>query len=245
MAAPFGRGTWARGARWPSPGKGTFECHLSITEMCKVRWLACEVARREVLLLFLATPLLLFPRTWSPAGLAILALIWGCRRLARGSFSSRTATDVPIVLLLVFGCISLVPSVDLALSPNRMSVLILGVALFCGMVNGIDDQRSLQAMGTGLVGLAVAVISLLSTDFEAGRFISLPVVYDHLPPPLIRGLPGSGVLEQYDLVNPRLVAGTLAILLPIPLGYLTLGYKAAAAPWVIIKSYAARCGSHG
>jgi len=191
-----------------------------------VRWFVCEVARCEIVLLCLATPLLLFPGIWSLAGLAILGLTWGCRRVARGSFSSHTAMDVPILLLLVTSCISLVPSVDLALSLNRMCVLVLGVALFYGMVNGIDDRRSLQAVGTGLVlvGLAVSLISLLSTDFRAGRFIELPVVYDHLPPPLIRGLPGSGVLDQYDLVNPRLVAGTLAILLPIPLGYLALGH---------------------
>jgi hypothetical protein len=191
-----------------------------------VRWLACEVARREIVLLCLATPLLLFPGIWSLAGLAIIALTWGCRRVARGAFSARTAMDVPIVLLLVFSCISLLPSVDLALSLNRMCVLVLGVALFYGTVNGIHDQRSLQALGTGLVlvGLAVALISLLSADFQAGRLIKLPVVYEHLPPPLIRGLPGSGVLQQYDLVNPRLVAGTLAILLPIPLAYLALGH---------------------
>jgi hypothetical protein len=133
--------------------------------------------------------------------------------------------DVPIVMLLTMLVVSQIPSLAPQLSLNRMCVYVLGVAVFYAMVNGARDEPSVQRMGLALVliGLAVAVISLLSTDFTAGRLVRLPAVYDRLPPPLIRGLPGSGVIERYDLVNPRVVAGALAILLPVPIAYVVLG----------------------
>jgi hypothetical protein len=186
----------------------------------------CEaVAKRELVLLGLATPFLLFPGLWTPLGLVLIGAAWACRWVARGRLSARTALDVPLVLMLVLLGVSLISSVDLDLSLNRASIYVLGMALFYGMVNGLHSERHIHLMGVALVlvGLVVALISLVSTDFAVGRIVQLPALYDRLPPPLIRGLPGSGVIERYDLVNPRVVAGALAIILPIPLAYLVLG----------------------
>ncbi|HJX38005.1 MAG TPA: O-antigen ligase family protein, partial [Anaerolineae bacterium] len=190
-----------------------------------MRKAAAVVTRYELLLLGLATPLLLFPGAWSPIGLTIIGMTWVSRRLARGRFSPRTALDVPIILVLIMIGVSLIPSVDLDLSLNRACIYILGVALFYGMVNGLHSERRIHLMGVALVlvGSVVALISLVSTDFTIGRIVELPALYDRLPPPLIRGLPGSGVIEAYDLVNPRVVAGALAIILPVPMAYLLLG----------------------
>ena len=102
--------------------------------------LAAAVASREFRLLGLAAPLLLFPGIWSPAGLAIITLAMACRWMAFGRLSARTAMSAPIVLLLVMGIVSLIPSLALDLSLNRLCALTLGVALFCGMVNSIDDH---------------------------------------------------------------------------------------------------------
>jgi putative inorganic carbon (HCO3(-)) transporter len=183
------------------------------------------IARYELLLLAAATPFLLFPGAWTPIGVLLIAVAWVCRWIATGRISARTAMDVPIMLLLIMTGVSLIPSVDLDLSINRLWIYILGVALFYGMVNGLHSERHIHLMGIGLVlvGLMVAVVSFLGTDWEIGILVDVPAIYDRLPGPLIRGLPGSGVLEEYDLVNPRLVAGTLAILLPLPLAYLISG----------------------
>jgi putative inorganic carbon (HCO3(-)) transporter len=133
--------------------------------------------------------------------------------------------DVPIILIVIMLGVSLIPSLDLDLSLNRASIYVLGVALFYGMVNGLHSERHIHLMGVALVllGLLVAVVSLLGTDWKTGALVDIPAVYGHLPGPVIRGVPGSGVIEGYDLFNPRVVAGALAILLPVPIAYLILG----------------------
>ncbi len=190
-----------------------------------MRHLVNVIARYELLLLAAATPFLLFPSKWTPIGVALIAVAWACRWIATGHISARTAMDVPIILLLIMTGVSLIPSVALDLSLNRMSIIILGVALFYGMVNGMPSEAHIHYMGMALVvvGLTVAVVSFLGTDWEIGALIELPAVYGRLPGPVIRGLPGSGVIEEYDLINPRVTAGALAILLPVPLAYLVFG----------------------
>jgi putative inorganic carbon (HCO3(-)) transporter len=203
----------------PVCGRSLTRRYLAIREAINT------IARYELLLLALATPFLLFPGIWTPIGVTFIALAWACRWIASGRLSVRTAMDIPIILLLIMTGVSLIPSVDLDLSLNRFWIYILGVALFYGMVNGLHSERHVHLMGIGLVlvGLVVALVSFVGTDWKIGILVEIPAIYDRLPGPLIRGLPGSGVLEEYDLVNPRLVAGTLAILLPVPLAYLILG----------------------
>ena len=183
------------------------------------------VADHELILLGLATPLLLFPGIWSPLGVALIALTWASRWIAFGHLSARTAMDVPIVLLLIMAIVSLIPSVALDLSLNRLCIYVLGVSLFYGMVNGLHTERDIHHVGIALVllGLAVAVVGFLGTDWEIGKLIEIPAIYGRLPGPIIRGLPGSGVIEEYDLFNPRVVAGALAILAAVPLAYLVFG----------------------
>ncbi len=190
-----------------------------------MRHLINVIARYELLLLAAATPLLLFPGWWSPIGLTVITVTWACRWVAKGQVSARTAMDIPIILLLIMTGVSLIPSVDLDLSLNRMWVIILGVALFYGVVNGLHTERHIHYMGIALVfvGLIVAIVGLQGTDWEIGALIELPAIYRRLPGPVIRGLPGSGVIEEYDLINPRVLAGALAIVLPVPLAYVILG----------------------
>ncbi len=190
-----------------------------------MRNLISRIARYELLLLAAATPLLLFPGVWTPVGVVLIAAAWACRWVATGRISARTAMDGPIILLLIMTGVSLIPSVNLDLSLNRMWIILLGVALFYGMANGLHSERHIHLMGIGLVlvGLGVALVGLVGTDWEMGALIKIPAIYDRLPGPLIRGLPGSGVIEEYDLVNPRVVAGALAILLPVAFAYLVFG----------------------
>lgn len=190
-----------------------------------VRRIAHFVVDHELVFTALAVPPLLFPGRWSPVGLALIALTWVCRWLVHGRPSARTAMDVPIILLLFMTVVSLVPSVARELSLNRLCIYVLGVSLFYGMVNGLHTERHIHYMGIVLVllGLVVAVVGLLGTDWEIGMLIEMPAIYGRLPGPIIRGLPGSGVIERYDLVNPRVVAGALAMLLPVPIAYLVLG----------------------
>ncbi len=190
-----------------------------------MRTVADFVANHELTLLGLAAPLLLFPGVWSVPGVALIALTWVWRRLSRGHLSVRTGMDVPILILLVMAVVSLVPSVAPELSLNRLCLYFLGVSLFYGMANGLRTERQIHYAGIVLVllGLAVAVLSLLGTDWSIGTLIEAPAIYGRLPGPVIRGLPGSGVIEEYDLFNPRVVAGALAIILPVPLAYLVFG----------------------
>jgi putative inorganic carbon (HCO3(-)) transporter len=190
-----------------------------------VRTVASFVADHELIALGVALPVLLFPGVWSLLGVALIALTWVCRWLSRGHLSVRTGMDVPILFIMVMALVGLVPSVAPELSLNRLCLYFLGVSLFYGMANGLRTERQIHYAGIALVllGLAVAVSSLLGTDWSIGTLIDVPAIYGRLPGPFIRGLPGSGVIEEYDLFNPRVVAGALAMILPVPLAYLVCG----------------------
>ncbi|MGH2371426.1 MAG: hypothetical protein ACRDI2_24905, partial [Chloroflexota bacterium] len=77
-------------------------------------------------------------------------------------------------------------------------------------------ERIAVAVVLGL-GVAVAVIGLLGTDWAAAPVWAVPwlgEVYRRLPTTL-GALPGQRLAQATDLANPREVGGTLALLFPL------------------------------
>lgn len=189
-----------------------------------VKRLAARVARVELIPLALAAPFLLFPNRWTLMALGLIALTWLCRVIAFGRFSVPTGMDAPLVLLLLMALVGFWISADPAMSWAKLWGIVLEVALFYGVANGVRSVNGARWMAGLLLAatIGVALLSLAGTDWASVRLIDLPWLYDRLPN-LIRGLPGSGVPVATDLFNPREVGATMAMLLPVPLCLLFFG----------------------
>lgn len=169
----------------------------------------------EAAAFFLAAALLLFPGKAAPLGVVLLAGQAGLRRQRSGRWLPKTSISMPLVLLALTALLGCLVSPAPELSLNRLYVLILGMAAFYTILDwGRKPEQLLQAaILIILLGVGIALISLVVTDFEAGslgksygltsRFVML-----------IR-LPGSGVPNPAEGVNPRGVAGSMAFFIPL------------------------------
>lgn len=168
------------------------------------------VARHELWLLAASAPLLLLPNRWTPLALGMILLTWGCRRVAWGAFTVHTPADAPLIFLGGMALVGLFAAVDLPASMGAFWQLVLGIALFYGLANGVRDQAGMRRLAWGLVaaGLALALLTVFGTDWRNVRLVSLPALYD-LFPQVLRALQDNGGF------NPRVTGMALAILLPV------------------------------
>ena len=125
--------------------------------------------------------------------------------------------DMPLALLLLMAIASLFPSVNLSLSLPVFWRILLGEAIFYGLVNGIRQERHLRLLTGMLVlgGAGLALFFLAGTDWSAVRLIRLPI-YQYLPS-LIRDI------EDSEAFNPRVAGMALVTLLPVPLSLSLFG----------------------
>lgn len=123
--------------------------------------------------------------------------------------------DLPLVFLAGMALVGLGISIVPELSLPRMGALMYGLLVFATLRSALELRRQAKwiAAGLALLGLGLAAVSLLGTNWDMVRMLDLPWLYERLPS-LIRGLPGSGVDQASDLFNPRWVGMTMAILAP-------------------------------
>ena len=182
------------------------------------------VADHELWVLVVAAPFLLFPNRWTPLVFVLIPLTWLCRVVAFGRFTIRTNMDVPMAILMIMAVVAYAISVDPATSRVTFWGIVVELAIFYGMLNGLRNERHILRMAGVLLLfiIGVALASLVATNWDAVRLVDLPMIYDRLPR-LIRGVSGSGGRGAGDLVNPRKVGATLSMVLPIPVALLIFG----------------------
>jgi hypothetical protein len=182
-----------------------------------VKAAAAWIADRELWLLLLIIPLLVFPVSVLPfVAVGLTALVWACRWVARGRPSIGTAFDGATLILLIMTGVGRAVSVDPALSQSKVWGMVLGFVVFYAVANGVRGESQIVRGGVvlGVLALALAVASFLGTDWSNVRLVTIPAIYDNLPT-LIRGLPGSGVPRSSDLFHPRQVGAMMGLLLPV------------------------------
>jgi len=189
--------------------------------LARFRRVATWVAERELWLLAIAAPTLMFPEILPKAavvaGLILLSLLWLVRWVARGYATVRTPLDVPILGLVAMLPVSLYASVNLQLSLPKLTGIILGVATFYSIVNTVRTKRGIWLIAGLflLAGVGVSLLSLIGTDWIATKFPIFAPIYKRIPQ-LIRGLtrsPGGGF-------HPNEVGGTLILFIPLALSLL-------------------------
>lgn len=168
----------------------------------------------ELVILIAVSPLLLWAGPWSAVRLLAIGGVWLWRRATLGRFTISSGIDAPLGLLLLLALAGLGVSPDRSRSLPALYRLVLGVALFYGLVNGVTSQRVARqvVIFLSLGGMTLALVGLVATDWERVRLIPLPI-YGHLPRILLD-------VGDRELFNPRILGMTLGMLLPLPLALL-------------------------
>lgn len=162
---------------------------------------------------------------WLPWAALMMALFWGIRWLAWGKPSLRTPADVPLLILT-----GLIP-VNATISPlpetsiPQLFRLLVGIGLFYALVNASRNHWLAQPKTlTWLVWLlafgsvALACSSLFSVEWATYKLPFIPQsVYSFTQ------------IWVGDTIHPNVLAGTLALLLPVILGWLL--FSGRAVPW--------------
>lgn len=178
---------------------------------------AAWIARYELGLLVVATPLLLFPGRWTLAGLAIILFTWCARWVATGHPTVRTGLEPPIALLAIMTLVGLGVSAGPVSSQAALWRMVLGLAWFYGLANLSPNAVSLRrlnwlwiALGAGLLLLVVA-----GTDWQNTRLAPL-AIYAKIPQFNLNARLGT-------LGNPRGMGMALALVIPMLLAQALLG----------------------
>lgn len=171
----------------------------------------------EIILYLCSAPLLLFPNRYTFIGVLFLFITAFIRFRITGKWIPETILNIPILVFLLTAIFGTIISPEISLSLNRLSVLILGIAtyyLFVDWSDPVTNPALITSFFT-IAGLLIAIGSFFITDWTAGT-IGLPFYFtEYLHITLY--LPGSGVPNPAVGVNPRIIAGTLAMLLPFPI----------------------------
>lgn len=201
--------------------------------LSRLRRMARWIALHELWLLGAAAPFLLFPSRWTIPAFSVIVLTWLCRWVAKGRLTASTPADAPIVLMLFMTWIGFYSSVDPSVSLAGLWRIVLGVAIFYGLVNGVRSEVALRWLPVMLIlcSLALALISLIGTQWDTVRLFGLPQVYRHLPR-WIRDI------EDGTPFNPRVMGMAMATLFPVPLALLLFGrnqrYRALSGMTVLV-----------
>ncbi len=175
------------------------------------RFVARWIADHELWLLALIAGPLMFPeRLGRAAALAALLapLPWLCRWWAHGYLTRRTPLDLCILGLMIMVPVSVWVSVDLTLTVPKLCGIFLGFVTYYAVVNGLHSARAIW-LGAGalvLMGVVIAFISMIGTDWPSAKIFALQDLYELLPR-LVDNIPRS----SKGGFQPNEVGGTLAI----------------------------------
>jgi putative inorganic carbon (HCO3(-)) transporter len=164
---------------------------------------------------FLVVASLISSRLLLPA-FALALLFWPVRYLASSRLSQRTSLDWAILLLALTTVASLWVTSFPDITFPQVYRLLGGMALFYAIVNWTDSVSRLRWMESGTIaaGLLLALLAPFSVQWDISKFPFIPA-----------GLYQRFIQLFSDTVNPNVMAGNLAILLPIALGWLVFGWR--------------------
>jgi putative inorganic carbon (hco3(-)) transporter len=175
-----------------------------------------------------------FPR-FLPAAVITAAFFWPLRWLAYGRWSVRTPGDIAILLLLLTAAVSWWITPLPQITHLQVYRLLSGIALYYTLVNtcGTPQRLRLLIWGFSLGGLALALLAPFSVDWPLGKLPFIPVaIYQRFS------------ILVADSVHPNVIAGILALLLPLTLAWMLFAWRNLKAfEWVIgILSVASMSG---
>lgn len=172
------------------------------------------LANQEVWLVALLVAASMVSTRLLPAAVGIALFLWIIRWLASGRLTVRTPADWAIFLLVLMLPVTLWTTVLPEVTSLQVYRLLSGIALYYALANWATSAERLRwvQIGVVLAGLALALGSPVSVEWPSGKLPIIPAsLYQHF------------VLWVSDTVHPNVMAGSLVILLPIPLAWLLFG----------------------
>jgi len=181
------------------------------------------IIENELLLLIVAVPLIVVPESyaWNSVdswpgplvwvGLSMIAIPWLLRWLFNGAPTKATLLDAPLVFLLLAMGIGLGISVCPATTLRQLLVLVAGMAIYYGLVNGL---RSNTTVWLGVVvwlicGMLLGFVLLVQFAWLRSGSALSPLLqeYDWL---------GSIAPDASSLwLDPGIIAGVLSMVVPV------------------------------
>ena len=164
-----------------------------------------------------------------PAAVITAAFFWLLRWISTGRVFRRTPVDGAVILLIVMGLVSLWVSAVPAITIPQVYRLLTGIAFFYAIVNWCNSPKRLRILllGATLAGLLLAIFAVISVQWPAGKLLFIS-----------RELYERFRILVSDSVHPNVIAGSLIILLPIPLAGLLFGWGKRSRSEKIIYSEA-------
>lgn len=163
-----------------------------------------------------------------PLAIGAAILFWILRLIARRRLSIRTPADWSIVLLFL-----MIP-VTLWITPASQTTLvqslrlISGILFYYAVVNWGDSIPRIRQLvfGISVAGLGLALAAPFSVQWAAAKLIFAPTqLYDRF------------ALLISDTVHPNVLAGSLVVLLPIPLAWLVFNWRQMNWMWRITGTF--------
>ena len=151
-----------------------------------------------------------------PVALVIAALFWLIRWLAYGKLSLRTPADWPVLLLFLMVPVTLWATSLPEITATQVYRLLTGIAIYYAIVNWTTTTRRLRLMLSGVVatGLILSLSAPLTVTWPTGKLSFIPAsLYSHF------------TVIVADTIHPNVMAGSLVILLPIPLAWLFFSWR--------------------
>jgi putative inorganic carbon (HCO3(-)) transporter len=152
-----------------------------------------------------------------PWAIGVAGLFWVIRYLAYGRLSVRSAVDWPVALMALMLPVSLWVTALPAITRPAVGYLLLGIVLFYAITNWTASPGRLRLLTAGF--LLAGFLLTLSAPFSGIQpaISKLPFVPWSIYTSLPHVLP--------DTVHPNVMAGPLAILLPVALALLVFAWR--------------------
>jgi putative inorganic carbon (HCO3(-)) transporter len=150
-----------------------------------------------------------------PLMVGVAMLFWPLRRLAFGRFGRRTPLDWCIGLMVLMLPINLWATSILVPTLTDVLLLCSGILFFYATVNWTSNEERLRwlAFGAVLVGLALALVAIVSVDWFVNKLNFIPAdLYAHFTTPFA------------DAIHPNVMAGYLVILLLVDVALLLFAW---------------------
>ena len=120
------------------------------------------LSKYELLLLGVAAPLWLFPIGWLPwVGVFLIGLTWVSRRVSRGRWTVQTGAEIPALILIGMALVGYGISIEPGLSRARLWNILLDLAVFYGLANGLrlrEGKALAKQVGWLAAGVAAGAV---------------------------------------------------------------------------------------
>lgn len=170
-----------------------------------IRNLARIIAKHEIWPLGLVVAASIATEQALPSALIVAVVLIAVRWIARGVPSVHTPADWSILGLVLMCVVTLTVTVRMDLTAPQVERLLLGMAFYYGLVNWATNpaRQRLVVLGLTMCGLVLALGAPFGVEWTSPKLHFIPVaIYKHF------------VRLGTDTINPNVMAGYLALLLP-------------------------------